>query len=204
MSVALLGLFGLCVLGQGWTGWRAYDQSLGAAHMQRLGLGAYLSTGNFLDGIFSNWQAAILQLAVLVSFGSVLRQKGAAHSRKEDASAHRRVHWKFGARPSVTRWIYANSLSLAFFAIFVLSFALHLVFGAMKYNEDQALQHLPPIGRQAYAVSAAFWFSVFQCWEAEFSAMGLYLVLSIFLRQEGSSESKPVGASDDDTGETNE
>ena len=77
MSVALFSLFLICLIGQGLSGWFAYDDSLHAGHFGKITLGAYLRTGNFLDGIFSNWEAAILQLAVLIAFGSVLRQKGA-------------------------------------------------------------------------------------------------------------------------------
>ena len=161
-------------------------------------------TGNFLDGVFSNWQAAILQLAVLIAFGSVLRQKGAAHSRKVGSVNHRTLEWKFRTRPTVKEWLYANSLSLAFLTMFVATFVLHMLFGEWKYNEDQAFRHLSPVSFSSYAGSSDFWSSVFECWEAEFSAIGIYIFLSIFLRQERSSESKPVDASNEQTGGSNE
>jgi hypothetical protein len=204
MSIMLFSLFLICLVGQGLSGWLAYNHSLQAAHFREIALGSYLGTGNFLDGIFSNWQAALLQLAVLISFGSVLRQKGAAHSRKMKATSHRKMNWKLSLRPTVHEWLYANSLSLAFLGLFVATFALHGLFGHWKYNEDQALRHLAPISFGSYTVSSSFWFSVFQCWEAEFWAIGLYIVLSIFLRQENSPESKPVGSSDEQTGGANE
>ena len=119
-----------------------------------------------------------------IAFGSVLRQKGAAHSRKMDPPSHRKASWKFGPRRTVREWLYANSLSLAFFGMFIAIFVLHGLFGEWKYNEDQALRHLPPTSLASYACSSSFWFSVFQCWEAEFAVIGIYIVLSIFLRQE--------------------
>jgi hypothetical protein len=204
LSIMLFSLFLVSLIGQGVTGWLAYNHSLKARHFREIPLGSYLDTGNFLDGIFSNWQAAILQLAVLISFSSVLRQKGAAHSRKMAPTSHRKIDWKLGLRPTVQEWLYANSLSLAFLGIFVVTFLLHALFGEWKYNENQALRHLPAISFGSYAGSSSFWFSVFQCWEAEFWAIGLYIVLSIFLRQENSPESKPVGASDEQTGGVNE
>lgn len=204
MSVALFGLFLVCVAGQALSGWSAYDAALKAEHFREIAFGAYLGTGNFLDGLFSNWQAAVLQLAALVAFGSVLRQKGAAHSRKPESRNHRTLEWKWGPRPTAKEWIYANSLSLAFVGMFAGTFVLHMLFGEKKYNEDQALRHLAPVSLGAYAGSSSFWFSVFQCWEAEFLAIGVYIVLSVFLRQEHSSESKPVGASNDQTGGANE
>jgi hypothetical protein len=211
MSIALFSLFLLCIVGQGLSGWSAYNGSLKASHFAEIGLGAYLGTGNFLDGILSNWQAAILQLAVLIAFGSVLRQKGAAHSRQPEPDSHaanmlsqRTLEWKLGSRSTAREWLYSNSLSLAFLAMFIVTFALHALFGDWAYNEGQALRHLPPSPLGNYAVSSSFWFSVFQCWEAEFAVIGIYIVLSIFLRQDQSSESKPVGASDEQTGGANE
>ncbi len=204
LSIALFGLFLLSIIGQSLSGWFAYNRSLQTGHFQEIGFSAYLSTGNFLDGILSNWQAAILQLAVLINFGSALRQKGAAHSRKVESKNYRTLDGHAARRPTLHDWLYANSLSLAFGAMFLAVFLLHILFGAWKHNEDQALQHLPPDSLGAYAMSSEFWFSVFQCWEAEFASIGIYIVLSIFLRQENSSESKPVGASDAQTGGANE
>ncbi len=208
MSISLFALFLLCVGGQSFTGWAAYDQALRQGHEAAISYGHYLRTGNFLDGALSNWQAAVLQLAVLVSFSAVLRQKGAAHSRKSAAETqpanHRTVQINLELRPTLTEWLYANSLSLAFFVLFVASFMLHALFGTWKNNEDLALRHLPPTPFGAYIGSAGFWFTAFQTWEAEFAAIGLYIVLSIFLRQQNSSESKPVGSSDQQTGGANE
>jgi hypothetical protein len=45
-----------------------------------------------------------------------------------------------------------------------------------------------------YLGSARFWFESFQNWQSEFLAIGSMVVLSIFLRQRGSPESKPVAA----------
>lgn len=204
MTLALFGLFLASLAAQSLTGWFAYNGALQAAHLPSLGFAGYLRTGNFLDGIFSNWQAAILQLMVLITFSSVLRQRGAAHSRRKNSPNHRVLGLKLGSRATLRESLYANSLSLAFLAMFLLTFACHLWFGEWKYNEDQRLRHLPSLALLPYATSSSFWFSVFQCWEAEFSAIGIYIVLTIFLRQENSSESKPVGASNSQTGGANE
>lgn len=204
MSIALFSMFAMCVVGQALSGWFAFNSELRSAHFPTIPFGAYLRTGNFLDGMLSNWQAAILQLAVLISFGSVLRQKGAAHSRKQPPSNHRTLSWKLGPRPTLQKWLYANSLSLAFVGMFIVIFVLHAVFGHSKYNEDQALRHLPLVSLAAYTGSTSFWFSVFQCWEAEFGAIGIYIVATIFLRQEHSPESKSTRATNEQTGGVNE
>jgi hypothetical protein len=204
MSIALFSLFLVCVAGQSLSGWFAYNGSLLAAQYREITFWAYLGTGNFLDGMLSNWQAAILQLAVLIVFSSVLRQKGAAHSRQVDSENYRTLDWMLRSQPTVQDWLYANSLSLVFLGMFAVTFILHVLFGEWRYNENQALLRLPPTSLGSYAGSSGFWFSVFQCWEAEFGAIGLYIVLSIFLRQKSSSESKPVDASNEQTGGANE
>lgn len=204
LSIALFALFLICLAGQGLSGWLAYNASLAAARMGSITLGEYFQTGTFLDGLFSNWQAAILQLAILVTFSAVLRQKGAAHSRKTPAVNHRRLTWTIAPRSNVIKWLMANSLSLAFIAIFIVTFGLHGVFGEWKYNEEQIFRQLPEISLSGYLRSSSFWFSSFQCWEAEFGAIGLFVVFSIFLRQEGSPESKPPEASNEQTGGVNE
>ena len=132
MSIALFGLFLFSVVGQAFSGWSAYDGSLKAGHIRPIGLGAYLGTGNFLDGMLSNWQAAVLQLAVLIAFGSVLHQKGAVHSRQPEPNSreakvlsHRTVEWKLHSRSTAREWLYGNSLSLVFLAMFLAAFELH-------------------------------------------------------------------------------
>jgi hypothetical protein len=204
MSIMLFGFFLISLVIQYWSGWLAYNHALREGRFGAIAFGAYLRTGNFLDGIFSNWEAAIFQLAILITFGSVLRQKGAPHSRKMSPTDHRKIDRKLGLRPTVHEWLYANSLSLAFIGMFIVTFALHAVFGQWKYNENQALRHLGPVSFGSYIETSSFWFSVFQCWEAEFAAIGIYIVLSIFLRQENSPESKPVEATNEQTGGPNE
>ena len=186
--------------GQAVTGVAAFDGDLGDAGLPKVGLPAYLLTGDFLDGIFSNWQAALLQLAVLVSLGAKLRQRGSPHSLRTPEERRRQGAPPQAAPPAP--WMWANSLTLAFLAGGLAALAAHAGFGLLKHNEEQAMRHLPPEGLGAYLASADFWRSVFQCWEAEVFALIAFVLLSVFLRQEHSPESKPVEASADDTGET--
>jgi hypothetical protein len=199
LSLSFVALSVAALVGQSIAGHSSYNSTRAMYGFPAVDYIAYLRTGNFLDGVFVNWQAAILQLTCLIVFGSKFREKGSAHSLKpkEDEVKSRRQKGK--DRP----WIYRNSLSIAFIALFVLSFIAHMFFGATDYNERLALIHKAPIGTAEYSVSSSFWFSNGQTWEAEFAAIAIYLVLSVFLRQQGSSESKPVDSSDSETGETN-
>jgi hypothetical protein len=101
-------------------------------------------------------------------------------------------------------WLYRNSLSIAFILLFSGAFAVHIVYGAKAYNEQRALLHQPPVSTVQYLTSANLWSNTFQTWEAEFFVMWFFLIASIYLRQEYSSESKALGAGAGETGEPNE
>ena len=211
LSIALFSLFLVCLAAQSAVGWRAYNDSLSSAHFAKLSWSAFLLTGTFQNAIFSNWQAAILQLGVLISFSTVLRQRGAAHSRKGDgeknaklAANRRKIIKNFQFNPFRKNWLYNNSLSLVMFALFAAFFALHAWTSNRAYNEEQLIRHVDPEAMLPYLISPAFWFVNFQTWEAEFFAIGAYIVLSIFLRQERSPESKTCEATNSDTGDTND
>lgn len=235
LSIALFSLFLIFVMAQSVVGWRAYDSSLSAARLSKVDYGGFLLTGTFQNAIFSNWQAAVLQLAVLISFSTVLRQRGAAHSRKGDdegpadkkggngakdskgegqgkdggrgqpaSGSRRQLTANLQFNPFQKNWLYNNSLSLAMFALFWTFLALHAWTSNRAYNEEQLIRHSQPQALWPYLTSPSFWFVNFQTWEAEFFAIGLYIIMSIFLRQERSPESKKSGSSNEDTGDTNE
>ena len=200
-------LFLACLIGQAITGSLAFNHSRAAHGLQRIGYWRYAGTGNFLQGMFANWQAAILQLGSLIVFSVFLRARGAAHSIDPDKRPRARQIAKHSKRTRFGRqasWAYRNSLSLAFAVLFVVTFALHLYSGTIAYNEHRALTHQPPVSVVAFSVSSKFWFTTLQTWEAEYMAIAVYIFLTIFLRQEGSPESKRVDARDSDTGKTNE
>ena len=52
----------------------------------------------------------------------------------------------------------------------------------------------------SYLVRADFWERTLENWQSEFLAVGSLAVFSVYLRQRGSPESKPVGARHDETG----
>jgi hypothetical protein len=100
----------------------------------------------------------------------------------------------------VRTWLYERSLTIALFALFFLSFALHAAGGARAYSAEQVAHGASEVGMLAYLRTARFWFESFQNWQSEFLAVGALVVLSVFLRQRGSPESKPVAAAHAETG----
>ena len=97
--------------------------------------------------------------------------------------------------------LYKNSLSIALLILFVLSFVLHFHGSLLNENEELLSNHLPPESVTQYLVDSRFWFESFQNWQSEFLSVCAVIVLSIFLRERGSSQSKPVDAPHAETGE---
>ena len=96
--------------------------------------------------------------------------------------------------------LYEHSLSLAFLLLFLVAITLHAVSGASDYNQEQAEHGQPPVSALQYVGTSRFWFESFQNWQSEFLSIALVVVLSIFLRQRGSPESKPVDSPHSETG----
>lgn len=200
LSLALFALFLVCFGGAVWSGWLQQNADLAAHRHGGIGFRAYLGSGSFMKGLAVNWQAAILQLSTLIVFSIFLIQRGAPHSRKPDAGKRHREP----RRRHAAGWLRRNSLSVVFAALFLATFAVFVVSGASADNTERALIGQPPISLGGYLVSSKLWWETFQTWQAEYLVIALYLVLSVFLRQEGSAESKPDEAPDSETGEHNE
>jgi hypothetical protein len=200
LTIVLFALFVLCLFAQTFAGWRLQNETLAAHGKALIGYWRNLATGAFLEGLASNWQAAFLQLASLIVFSSFLFQRGAPHSRDPTKTKSKESRRQEASRFS---WSYRHSLFLAFLVLFVLTLALHVLVGADAYNQDRALMAQPPLSIGAFLLSAKFWSSTLQTWQAEYLAIAVFVVLSVFLRQQDSAESKPVESSDESTGEAN-
>jgi hypothetical protein len=72
--------------------------------------------------------------------------------------------------------------------------------GAAEYNKEQELAGQPAVSVGEFLFSSDFWFQSMQNWQSEFLAVGTLVVLTIFLRQKGSPQSKPVTAPHAQTG----
>ena len=200
LSIVLFALFGICIVAQSFAGWRLQNETLAAHGLAPIDFWRNMASATFLQGLASNWQAAFLQLASLILFSGLLYQRGAAHSRDPLRPIVESERRDAAARFS---WFYRNSLFLAFLLLFVLSFVLHVASGRAAFNEERTLTRRPPISISTYLISAKFWSTTLQAWQAEYVAIALFVVFSIFLRQQYSAESKPIEASDEATGKEN-
>ncbi|TCU54648.1 hypothetical protein EDF58_10879 [Novosphingobium sp. PhB57] len=209
LTIALLALFAFCIVGQYISGWYV-DLEDARRHAQPgLTLFAYAASPQFLSSVFENWESEFLQMAAYVVLTAFLIQRGSAESkdpdappRDDDLDQNAQEH----SVPSILRkgplWraIYARSLGLALILLFVASFTMHWINSAHA-SAQEALEHgETPKAVFAYLGDAQLWFESFQNWQSEFLSTAVLVVLSIFLRQRESPESKPVAAPNSQTG----
>jgi hypothetical protein len=209
LAYVCFGFFGVLLLAQSLTGWRADDADRREHGSSTIGYTRYLTTGHFAEATFENWESEFLQMAAFVLLTAFLVQKGSAESKKEHDDPADEDPAQHAADPSapwpVRRggWalrIYENSLLVAFVLLFALSFVGHALGGARAYSAEQVVHGGSSVGAGRYITTSAFWFESFQNWQSEFLAVGAIVVLTIFLRQRGSPESKPVHAPHNATG----
>lgn len=201
LSIAMFALFAICFGGHSVASWRLQDQQLAEHGKASISYWQNLVSSSYLQELSSNWQAAFLQLTSLIVFSVILYQRGAPHSRDPDKRKNRREK---NAEDARFPWLYRNSLSVTFVLLFTLTFAVHAVSGAFAYNDHLRLMHNPAISFGPFLISAKFWSSTLETWQAEYLTIAIYIVLSIFLRQRDSAESKPLESSDNDTGKSND
>jgi hypothetical protein len=203
-------LFGVSLIGQVFAGHRVYNAQQEDHGQQPIELSEYLRSGHFVEAVFENWESEFLQMAAFVLLTAYLYQKGSPESRKlegePDLDKHPRRSKKKGTPWPVHRGglllrLYSHSLSIALFLLFALSFVLHAAGGAREFNQEQA-EHGSDgsVGVLSYMGTSRFWFESFQNWQSEFLSVGVLIVLSIFLRERHSPESKPVADPHDETG----
>ncbi|HKQ53995.1 MAG TPA: DUF6766 family protein [Pyrinomonadaceae bacterium] len=198
-------------VGQSLTGHQEYNNDQQEHGQPTISYGEYLATGHFLEATMENWESEFLQMGLYVLLTAYLYQKGSAESKKlgekekVDRDPRKSKNKKDAPWPvrqgGLVLKLYENSLFLAFMLLFLFSFWFHAVGGARVYNEEQAQHGGEMVTSLQYMGTSRFWFESLQNWQSEFLAVFAIVVLSIFLRQKGSPESKPVDAPHSQTGE---
>jgi hypothetical protein len=209
LSIVLVSLFVASLAGQVLTGWLVYDEEQRDHQQPPITLVEYLGSGHFGEATFENWESEFLQMALYVLLTAWLYQKGSSESKRPDvvelvdldpreSPQKDKAPWPVRRGGLVLR-IYENSLSIAFMLLFVASLALHARTGVVLFNEERLAPGEPPVTTATYFWSSQFWFESFQNWQSEFLSLAAMVVLTIFLRQRYSPESKPVDAPTWDT-----
>jgi hypothetical protein len=206
LTIAAVGFFLVFLGAQILTGHRVYNADQQEHQEPTVSLSGYVRTGHFVEATFENWESEFLQMGAYVLFTAFLIQRGSSESRDPDESkdAHEEpitVDSPWAAKqPGAIRFVYENSLATALLAIFVMCFLAHAWGGAKVYSQEQLAHGGSPVSMLAFMHTSQYWFESFQNWQSEFLAVGSLVVLSIFLRQRGSPESKPVNAPHASTG----
>ena len=208
LSIVFFLLFLISILGQAITGLKQHNEEMLEEGGQQLHMGQYLRSGHFLQATFENWESEFLQMALFVILTMFLYQKGSSESKDPDKKEEvdrepnpkrRNAPWPVRKGGLILK-IYSHSLCYALGLIFLLSFLLHW-YGSLKdYNEEQLLKGHPTETAWQYLGNSRLWFESFQNWESEFLSVLAIVILSIFLRQKGSPQSKPVDAPYAETG----
>jgi hypothetical protein len=207
LSLAFIVLMILSLIGQIYTGWKEHNDFLSGYNEEPQCVWAYIRSGHFIQATFENWESEFLQMLLFVLATIILRQEGSSESKacgeaafdESDLKAHRNSPWPV-KKGGFVLLIYKHSLSLALLLLFIISFVLHWYGSWLDFNEKQLLEGKMPAKFPDFISHNKLWFESFQNWQSEFLSIFSIIFLSIYLRQIGSSQSKPVNAANSKTG----
>ncbi|GAB2563767.1 DUF6766 family protein [Spirosoma aerophilum] len=210
LSILFLLITIITLSGQIVVGWHDFNNDLSDYDRAPVSFSTYLTSGHCIEAVFENWESEFLQMGLYVLLTVSLYQKGSSESKsldepeevdREPSPTRKGAPWPVRKGGLVLK-LYENSLSIAFFLLFGFSFFLHALGGAKEYNTEQALKgKAEMLTMWEFMGTSEFWFQSLQNWQSEFLSVLSIVVLSIFLRQKGSPESKPVDAPNAETGE---
>ena len=206
--MVFLGFFFVTLVGQIITGRNEHNEETVEMGGAPLSTTEYMTSGHFLQSTFENWESEFLQMALFLIGSMFLYQKGSSESKDPDKEED--VDREPNPRKKGAPWpvrkgglalaIYKHSLCYAFTLLFLLSFYAHWKGSLKDYNEEQVLKGKPTESAMEYLSGSRFWFESFQNWQSEFLSIFAIVLLSVYLREQGSPQSKPVDASHDETG----
>jgi hypothetical protein len=212
LSLFFGAIFLATLVGQAFVGQDAFNHSQVVHHGDPITIGRYVTSSNYWTDVLENWQSEYLQFTLYVVATVWLLQRGSPESKPLDrAGLESDEELKIGphADERSPRWarvgglrtrIYSNSVLIVMGSIWLASWLGQSVTGRIAYNADQLDHLVAPVSWTTYITTSDFWDRTLQNWQSEFLAVGSMAVLSIYLRQRGSPESKPVGTRHDATG----
>ncbi|CAN7419736.1 DUF6766 family protein [Microbacterium oxydans] len=205
LSLAFLAIFLLALVGQSLAGHAYANEQLLQHREPAVGYLDFITSSDFLVDVAENWQSEFLQFFLFILATVWLIQRGSPESKRpgdegvgtdeeQFVDEHAKADSPAWARVRGIRlWAYSNSLLILMGSIFLLSWFAQSLAGQIVANEENAQHGMPPVSWAGYVASSDFWNRTLQNWQSEFLAVGAMVVFSIYLRQRGSSESKPVG-----------
>lgn len=212
LSLFFLTIFLLTLVGQSFAGQHKYN----AVQVEHGGVPvswwSYVTSSGFGSAVMENWQSEFLQFSLFIAATIWLVQKGSNESKLlKDAGLEPKTQQRIGrdAPADSPHWaklddwrtrIYENSLLIVMTSIFFATWFAQSLNNWREFNDDARQHGGQAVGWTSYLGNADFWERTLQNWQSEFLAVGTMVVFTIYLRQRGSPESKPVGAPHDETG----
>jgi hypothetical protein len=203
------------LIGQSFAGLHQFNAEAIEHHSETYTWLRYVTSSEFGGDVLENWQSEFLQFFLYITATVWLLQRGSSESKSEgdaglmsDQSQLVRGYAKenspaWARVDGLKRRLYENSLGLAMLFCFLGSWLGQSVTDWRAFNHDQLDHDGSPISWGQYWLNPDFWDRSLQNWQSEFLAIGVMAIFTIYLRQRGSPESKPVGAPHDATGESN-
>jgi hypothetical protein len=207
-------IFLLALGGQSVVGRAKYNDEQRVQGRAEVSYTEYVTSSDFAVDVTENWQSEYLQFLLYILATVWLVQRGSPESKQlDEAGLESDAEQKIGEHadddsPRLARvggvrtTLYSWSLTIVMGALFLGSWGAQSVAGLARFNEEQLLQRQDPVTWTEYVVGPDFWSRTLQNWQSEFLAVGSMVVFSIYLRQRGSPESKPVGTPHEATGTT--
>jgi hypothetical protein len=205
LTLVFLALFLAALVGQALVGHADFNHTQAANQDAPLSLWRYVTSSAFWVDVMENWQSEYLQFTLFIYLTVWLTQRGSTESKKPgEAGGESDEEQKIGehAEPDSPEWakagglrtrVYSNSLLMLMSVIWVGSWFAQLVTGRVEYNAQQLSNHEAVLSLWQYAGSSDFWNRTLQNWQSEFLAVASMVIFSVYLRQRGSTQSKPVG-----------
>ena len=204
-------IFLLALFGQAVSGLALYNNDQLQTGADPVSFWGYVTSSSFAVDVAENWQSEYLQFFLMITATVWLVQRGSTESKElDEIGKESDEEQKVGrhADENSPRWakiggwrtaVYARSLATVMGLIFLGSLLAQSVAGRAAYNAEQLADFADPVSWAGYLTSADFWNRTLQNWQSEFLAVCSTVLFSIYLRQRGSPESKPVGAPHDAT-----
>jgi hypothetical protein len=214
LSLVFGGLFLLTLVGQALSGAAEFNAQQVTNGLEPVSLADYVTSSSFGVDVMENWQSEYLQFFLYIFATVWLVQRGSAESKKpgeEGTESDEEQRVGRHARKDSPEWaragdwrttLFSRSLGLLMGGLFLLTWAASSVAGWAAFNGEQLAERQDPVSWLGYLTEADFWNRSFQNWQSEMLAVGSMCVFSVYLRQRGSPESKPVGVAHAETGET--
>ena len=212
LSLFFLALFLAAAIGQALVGHGEFNDEQLAHNADPVSLGRYVLSSDYGADLLENWQSEYLQFTLFILATVWLLQRGSPESKepgKEGLESDEDQKLGRHATEDSPRWarlggwrtrLYSHSLLIVMTTIWLLTWLGQSVTGYTAYNEEQ-LSHLQAtVSWAGYLGTSDFWSRTLQNWQSEFLAVGSMAILSVYLRERGSPESKPVGAPHSATG----